>query len=67
MSYRDPSQALEPALDEILSGIRHFDEAVRQRVESGEWTAGHLAEIDNLRLQLLAYELRLNHLKRETW
>lgn len=67
MSYRDPAQALEPALTKILDGIREFDAAVRERVESGEWLDTHITSIDALRLELLRYERRLIALRKETW
>lgn len=67
MSYRDEKQALEPALDKILSGIEEYSAAVSERVKAEEWSDLHIFKITEIRKTLLDYELQLRKLKAQTW
>lgn len=67
MGYRPDNQALEPAIDEIISGIEKFHSAHEQRIISGDWSEEHYEELSELELELYGLKRRLQRLKRETW
>lgn len=68
MSYRDPKQALEPAIEQIVAGIEAFHAAADERLKvRSEWSAEHLEEVEGLQTRLLAVKHTLQKLKEETW
>lgn len=67
MSYRPEEQALEPAIDLILEGVKTFSSAVDKRIEANDWQEGHILEISNLRRKLLDLQIDLHKIKNDTW
>lgn len=67
MSYRDPDQALEDPIDEILSGISRFSRAVEARVDSNEWMEDHIDDLLTVRIELLKIDPLLRKIRSETW
>ena len=67
MSYRDPSQALEPCTTTILGGIEDFYRVTRARILSDEWKPEHIDELAALREECMKLETRLLRLRRDNW
>jgi len=67
MSYRDESQELETPIQQILDGIKVFNDRVNNRIESNDWETGHILKLNRIRKDLLDMQLDLEEVKRETW
>jgi hypothetical protein len=67
MSVIDNKQALEPAIDKIIEGIKMFSSAVDEREECGEWKPKHIDEICEIDVQLHQIKRDLVRIKLETW
>lgn len=67
MSYRDPRQSLEDSLHDLLSAIDAFSQVVDRRIDSNEWSQGHILEINSLRIRLLELKPQLTELKERNW
>lgn len=68
MSYRDPTQALKPSINKILSGIDEFNIAAENRAKDlGEWKKDHLIELIDLRKRMLDLAFELRELESNTW
>jgi hypothetical protein len=64
---RPDNQALEPAIDNILTGINIFNLATKERIKSGEWQDEHIEKLNKLRKKFIDLEVELEILKEETW
>ncbi len=67
MGYRVPNQALEAPINLIIDGIEVFDQAVKARIESGEWTTSHIRELNELRKELFGLRVTLEQLHKSIW
>lgn len=67
MGYRPASQSIEDPARAIVASIKDFEQAVEDRIESGEWKSSHIDEIANMAADLSSLKRRLLHLARETW
>jgi len=67
MSYRPDSQSIREPLNKILEGISEFDQAVQERLKSGEFIPQHEVEISELDNRLHRLKHTMLKLVRDNW
>lgn len=67
MSYRAENQELETPIQNILDGIKIFNERVNKRIENGDWQPEHILKLNKIRKELFDIQIELEEVKRETW
>jgi hypothetical protein len=67
MSYRPENQSIEDPAREIIAGIESFENAVQERIKSGEWGTIHIDKLTAFAGELNNMKYRLMQLAENTW
>ena len=67
MSYRPENQSIEDPAREIIESIDSFEDAVEERIKSGEWSPDHIDKLTVFAGELANMKYRLMQLAEKTW
>jgi hypothetical protein len=67
MGYRPDEEELEYPINQIIVGMKQFDQAVQRRIEGGDWSDDHLKKIGKINTKLQKLKIKLLEVKKDTW
>lgn len=63
MGYAQENEQLSPSIDKILEGMEEFNNAVNDRIKSGEWNSAHIQRLNELRKEFNDLQIEIYKLK----